>query len=246
MKRKTLMKNSVTPLTKTFFLFLIALLVLSSGIAAIFFFQESKAQIVILKAKEQQNIEKLRRIANDDVKSVTTDLFFLSVNPVLHQMIENDNPIVRQNLADEFKMFSSKSTRYDQIRFLDETGMEKIRINFNQNHPVIISEDKLQNKVKRYYFADTFALEPGHIFVSPFDLNIEHGQIQRPIKPVIRFGTPVVDINGQKRGIVLLNYFGAKLIDNLTQADPVDSFMLFNADGYWLKGQHPDDEWGFM
>jgi len=65
--------------------------------------------------------------------------------------------------------------RYDQIRFLNETGMEQIRINFNKNNPFIVSEDKLQNKAKRYYFTDTFALEPGRIFISPFDLNIEPG-----------------------------------------------------------------------
>ncbi len=233
---------------KSFFCFLMGFSFLFWGIASIVFFQESKAQKRILLAEERQNIEKLLRIANDDVQSVTADLFFLSVHPMLHQILENDSPIFRQKLADDFKLFSSRSMLYDQIRFLDETGMERIRINFNGSQPVIVSEVNLQNKGNRYYFADTFALEPGHIFVSPFDLNIEQGQIEYPLKPVIRFGTPVVDRTGEKRGIVLLNYLGAKLTDDLKQAlpDPKDSFMLLNADGYWLKGQHSKDEWGFM
>ncbi|MCP4551448.1 MAG: hypothetical protein GY834_05285, partial [Bacteroidetes bacterium] len=174
--------------------------------------------------------------------------FFLSVHPNLRQVLENDNPILRQKVAEDFKKFCSKSMCYDQIRFLDETGMEQIRINFNQNKPAIISKDKLQNKAKRYYFTDTFELEPGRIFVSPFDLNIEHGKIEQPIKPMIRFGTPVSDISGRKRGIVLFNYFGAKLILNLEQtiSGSADSFMLLNSKGYWLKGQIPEDEWGFM
>jgi len=242
------MKNGFSFPIKFFLLFFLSFLLLFLAVAVSFLFQELKAEKIILKAKEQQNIEILRRIANDDVKSVASDLFFLSVHPVLHQMIEDDNPVVRQKLADNFKMFCSNSTLYDQIRFLDESGMERIRINFNQNQPVIVSEDKLQNKAKRYYFADTFALEPGRIFVSPFDLNIEQGQVELPLKPMIRFGTPVVDLTGQKRGIVLLNYFGAKLIHNLSQAlpDSMDSFMLLNSEGHWLKGQNPEDEWGFM
>ncbi|RLC18094.1 MAG: hypothetical protein DRH93_16950, partial [Deltaproteobacteria bacterium] len=242
------MKNGFSFPIKFFLLFFLSFLLLFLAVAVSFLFQELKAEKIILKAKEQQNIEILRRIANDDVKSVASDLFFLSVHPVLHQMIEDDNPVVRQKLADNFKMFCSNSTLYDQIRFLDESGMERIRINFNQNQPVIVSEDKLQNKAKRYYFADTFALEPGRIFVSPFDLNIEQGQVELPLKPMIRFGTPVVDLTGQKRGIVLLNYFGAKLIHNLNQAlpDSMDSFMLLNSEGHWLKGQNLEDEWGFM
>ncbi|MCP3875740.1 MAG: hypothetical protein GY699_21625 [Desulfobacteraceae bacterium] len=190
----------------------------------------------------------MRRIANDNIMSVVTDLFFLSVHPNLRQVIENDNPTLRQRVAEDFKKFCIHSKRYDQIRFLDKTGMEKIRINFNQNRPGIVSKDKLQNKSKRYYFTDTIALESGRIFVSPFDLNIENGQIQHPLKPMIRFGTPVLDLSGQKKGIVLFNYFGETLIHNLEQAlsDSVNSFMLLNSQGYWLRGQIPEDEWGFM
>lgn len=247
-KKRITMKNSSSFSTKLFVLFFIPLLLCFFGVTAIFFFQESKAQKKISMSKEKQSVEKLRRITNDNINSVISDLFFLSAHPMLRRMLENDNPTLRQQLAENFMIFYGKSMRYDQIRYLDETGMEQIRINFDQNKPSIVSKDKLQNKAKRYYFADTFALEPGRIFVSPFDLNIEHGQIQQPIKPMIRFGTPVADLSGQKRGILLFNYFGAKLIHNLEQelSDTVDSFMLLNSQGYWLRGQNPKDEWGFM
>jgi hypothetical protein len=111
-----------------------------------------------------------------------------------------------------------------------------------------VSKDKLQNKAKRYYFADTIKLDPGQVFVSPLDLNIERGQIEQPPKPMIRFGTPVAYTEGRKRGIVLLNYFGAKMIQALTKASAgtLGSFMLLNSDSYWLKGIDPEDEWGFM
>jgi len=233
---------------KLFLLIFLPSLLIFLGITMSFLFQESKAKQKVLMAKKVQTVEKLRRIANDEIKTIISDLFFLSVHQNLRQVLENDKPILWQKLANEFNNFSSTSMRYDQIRFLNETGMEQIRINFNKNNSVVVSKDKLQNKVKRYYFIDTFALEPGRIFVSPFDLNIEKGQIEQPLKPMIRFGTPVKDLSGQKRGIVLLNYFGTKLISNLERAlsDSADSFELLNSKGYWLKGQNPEDEWGFM
>lgn len=233
---------------KKFFLFFLPLFFLFFIIVLSFLFQEIKAQKTILLVKEKQKVSKLGEIANDEVKSVVSDLFFLSVHPLLHQMLETDNPGVRQKLENEFRIFCSNSKLFDQIRFLDETGMEQIRINFNQNQPIIVPENKLQNKGKRYYFADTFALEPGQIFMSPFDLNIEHGQIEYPLKPMIRFGTPIVNYKGQKRGIVLLNYLGANLINTLKQTSPdsQNSFALLNCNGYWLKGPTPEDEWGFM
>jgi len=233
---------------KKFLLFFLPLLILLFVIILGFLFQEVKSQKTILKAKEKENIEILRRVANDDIESVVSDLFFLSVNPLLHQMLDNNNSVVLNKVKDDFRTFCSNSKLFDQIRFLDEKGMEQIRINFNENQSIIVPDDKLQNKGKRYYFADTFALKPGRIFMSPFDLNIEHGRIEQPLKPMIRFGTPIVDLNGRKRGIVLLNYLGRNLINNLNQAlpDSKDSFALLNSNGYWLKGPIAEDEWGFM
>ncbi len=244
------MKNSdKSPgVAKSFFLIFFPLFALVTSIATGFLFHELKSQKEILKTREQRQVEMVRRVANDDVKAVISDLFYLSVNPVLHQMIEIGQPVIRQKLGKVFLDFCKNSRLYDQVRFLDETGMERVRINFGQGRPYIVTDDKLQNKAKRYYFADAFGLEPGRVFVSPFDLNIERGQIERPLKPMIRLGTPLVDLKGRKRGIVLLNYFGAKLIENLklSLSDTTGSFMLLNSGGYWLKGLSPEDEWGFM
>lgn len=84
--------------------------------------------------------------------------------------------------------------------------------------------------------------------MSPLDLNIERSQIEEPLKPMIRFGTPVAYTERHKRGIVLLNYFGAKMIQDLNKvsADAIGNFILLNSEGYWLKGINPEDEWGFM
>ncbi|MCU7851828.1 MAG: hypothetical protein KZQ80_06415 [Candidatus Thiodiazotropha sp. (ex Monitilora ramsayi)] len=62
---------------------------------------------------------------------------------------------------------------YDQIHYLDARGQEIIRINYNRGEPKNVGQEQLQNKAGRYYFDDTYNLNAGQIFVSPFDLNIE-------------------------------------------------------------------------
>jgi PAS domain S-box-containing protein len=183
-----------------------------------------------------------------DFKSVVSDLMILSAHDELQVMLESDEASHRKALAQEFLVFCDKKGLYDQIRFLDETGMEVVRVNFNDGEPYIVPEDQLQFKGDRYYFKDTFQLEQGEVFVSPFDLNIEQGKIEQPPKPMIRFGTPIFDNHGRKRGIVILNYLGAKMLNDLKRM-PVQTsgeVMLLNPDGFWLKGQRPEDEWGFM
>ncbi len=206
---------------------------------------------------------------------VSSDLFYLSQMRMLGEFLETKGIISAKHITDlaEDLLHLSKSRKiYDQVRLLDENGMEIVRVNFNEGNPSIVADDKLQNKAKRYYFSETFVLDKGQIFVSPFDLNIEQGQIERPemsatvsrdtvfdniwikakqgeyVKPMIRFGTPVFDRQGQKRGIILLNYFGANLLRkiNILSNSRNSKSMLLNSDGYWLKGQSLEDEWGFM
>ena len=126
--------------------------------------------------------------------------------------------------------------------------MEIIRVDLDGIKPSLIPDEKLQFKGKRYYFKDTYKLKKGEIFMSPLDLNIENGKIERPLKPMIRFGMPIFDKKGKKQGVLLLNYLGKKLIQDLERLSihTAGHFMLLNNDGYWLKGMKSEDEWGFM
>ncbi len=233
---------------KSFFMLFIPLVLFFFCITGLFLYQDLNKHHSLLESKELQTIEMLRRIANDSIRSVVSDLFLLSAHPAMQQMIADQNTATWQQLAQLFEKFSRRTRLYDQVRFLDAAGVERVRINYNQGSPLRVAKDKLQNKGKRYYFKDTYKLDPGRIFVSPFDLNIERGQVETPLKPMIRFGTPVVDLKGTKHGIVLLNYFGKTLIEELNRAasDSAGEFMLLNDRGYWLKGPEEKDEWGFM
>ena len=79
------------------------------------------------------------------------------------------------------------------------------------------------------------------------DLNVEAGKIEQPIKPTIRFVTPIFD-DGKRQGMVVLNYLGKDLLNKLGQekTTTIGNTFLLNAQGYWLKSVKPKDEWGFM
>ena len=187
-----------------------------------------------------------------NLRWVGSDLLILAEQHELQRVLESENEEERRtelrDLGNNFLSFSLRKGIYDQIRFLDETGMEVVRINYNDGNPIIVPESQLQSKAERYYFTDTIALGSGEVHMSPFDLNIERGEIEKPLKPIIRFGTPVIDSSGEKRGIVVLNYLGANLFRSMERVfDNTESqFMLLNRDGFWIKGLKPEDEWGFM
>jgi diguanylate cyclase (GGDEF)-like protein/PAS domain S-box-containing protein len=180
-------------------------------------------------------------------------LTFLANNKALVTLISKqdksaDFQTLKDNLISDWLLLAKTRGTYDQVRWLDLTGQEKIRVNYNAGQPTSISGEKLQNKGKRYYFADTVKLNRGEFFISPLDLNMEHGEIEQPQKPMLRIGTPVYDEEGNKKGVLLVNYLGKSLLSDYRQVmgEEAQRGWLINRNSYWLAGPSSDLEWGFM
>ncbi len=204
--------------------------------------------ISYIQGKSSSNLATLKERVEHHLNMIETDLLFLPrLNEVIRLSEYNDRSEI-DHINSEFLAFIRTKEFYDQIRLLDTSGMEVCRVNFNNGFPGVTPADGLQDKGDRYYFQESINLRRDEVYVSPFDLNKENGQIEQPLKPMIRFATPIFDSSEQKCGVVLLNYFGEKLIQLIEEDDKKNSshYFLLNSDGYWLYSSNSDDEWGFM
>lgn len=155
-----------------------------------------------------------------------------------------------KEIAENWIEFSTHRGIYDQIRFIDAKGDEKIRINLEADgeRSYVVEPEKLQNKSDRYYFYETVKIKEEEVYVSPLDLNIEQDSVELPYKPMIRFSTPVYNEKDELVGIVVINY----LADNVLKAfrhiaqNSDGEIMLLNSQGYLLSGKDENDLWNFM
>ena len=224
------------------------LFIVTSVVLWSFYFLEVKSKKNILQIQASHTIKlQKHRIANNFNSIVLDVLFFANYSQLIDML---DNPDADKSLINDLALFSRGAKIYDQVRVINTDGKESIRINFIPGKgPVIVKEENLQSKKERYYFQDTFRLQKGEIFASPLDLNIEHGKVEKPLKPMIRFGTPIFDKKGEKQGIILFNYLAANLIKEVKDLAKLSSIQcaMLNPDGYWLiNGPSPKLEWGFM
>jgi len=245
-KRKIKSQSQGRVYLRSFLVIFLPLALLLAGALAAFYYSRVMAERESIKIQVVHVVEMQKSTISRDFMSIGADILNFSDWHELQEVLEGVDP--NKDLAKEYLSFSRRKRIYDQIRFLDETGMEIVRVNFNNGRPYIVPDEQLQNKAHRYYFSESFKLGPEEIFVSPFDLNIENGEIEQPLEPIIRFGTPVFDKDGKKRGIMLVNYLGEILISTFERnisADFMQS-MLLNKDSFWLRAPNPKDEWGFM
>ena len=201
-----------------------------------------------VRSGERHSLQLASNTLSGELRLLRGDTLYLASLSSLRAWLDTGSAPARERLSADFLAFSRERGLYDQIRFLNAQGREVVRINWDRGHPRAVPSEALQNKADRYYVRDTLSLPSGSVYVSPFDLNIEHHAIEQPIKPMIRLGTPVFDRQGRERGLIVLNYMGRRLLQRL-RGIPDQSgqgIWLLNTQGYWLLGPRPGLEWGFM
>jgi diguanylate cyclase (GGDEF)-like protein/PAS domain S-box-containing protein len=223
-------------------------LLLLSLVVSLYTYSVYQARLEDTFSREIDRYRLGSQVIKDHLLDIVKDIQILAYSQALITYLNHGSVQSLDALNREHHNFSRYKRVHDQIRFLDPTGEEISRVNFDDGIPYIVMKNELQNKRDRYYFTDTFRLDRDQIFISPMDLNIEKGQIEDPLKPIIRVGTPVYDDNGKKRGILLINYLASNLISKLREqlSDSTGDSFLLNNQGYWLMAPDSADAWGFM
>lgn len=143
---------------------------------------------------------------------------------------------------------------YYQVRILDIKGNEKILLKYDENTNTIIQtpNEKLQNKSGKDYFNQALKLQKGEFYISEMNLNVEHGQIEKPYVPVVRYSTPIVDENGETKGVIVLNFNANIILEEIANTRALDNrrdvqkYYLINQNGYYLFAGDKSKRWGFQ
>ena len=239
--------------TETVKLFLpLALLIILFIMLPFYFFTKGgyEKHIQSLLLTEAKNLQLMRYSMVRDLELLSLDMQILMESESLKAYIHDPNPDTTQALSDRFYRFSRDRGKYYQIRYIDNNGQEKVRINFNGNQFEKVPEEQLQNKADRYYFKNSIILNRGDLYLSPLDLNVEHGQVEIPHKPVMRIAAPLYrDSENKPTGILILNYLAATMLNRYERVTPENnagSYFILNQNGYWIKEESGQNEWGFM
>ncbi len=202
--------------------------------------------IIDTQKTQQDNIIRQTQFYNISIKKHIEDfsneqsqkLIMLAHSKELQEFITNSHK--HAPLEQLFFNIAKSDYHIMQIRYIDKTGMEKARVDQMKGLSVtVISEDKLQNKLDRYYVQEFLKLSKDKIGFSKFDLNIEHGQIERPFRPTLRLGTAVYKKN-KLQGIVVINYYMSDWLTHFSKAFPY-KIMLLNKENYFMY--HYDKQW---
>lgn len=207
--------------------------------------REHNFRLQQLEQREDALIESLSR----EAAQMQQFLLLLKLRLLESSALTGERALQRSRVEEVFidALQGREQSLVSQVRWLDSSGMERMRVNRNRvdGQWRIAAAEQLQDKSDRYYFRALRRLGVNQVFVSPLDLNTEEGVVVRPLQPTLRLAMPTRTQEGLHDGALVVNFNLASLLDRLYAETPEQLLLqVVDGDGHWLFNSiHPDWVW---
>lgn len=236
--------NAFTVLKKTLLYFIPPILIIG-GIMSAYYFKDLREERRFIQAKEKLHVNMLEEEISDTLKNIADDLRLLSSHFELEAFLSAENNPQLDALIKEFIAFSELKKIFDQIRLIDQSGMETIRINYDNGRAIAAPHETLQNKREHYYFNEIQKITKGKIYLSPFDLGAEDHAREQPVKPNLRIGAPLFDPRGRRKGMLILNVLSDFILQRLEEypSKEISRHLLVGSDTFYFCSPEKGSAW---
>ncbi|GEM_PF-4171942 len=143
----------------------------------------------------------------------------------------------RRLVEEAFFVFSWHKRIYYQIRYVDETGTCRVRVDSDGARPAIVPQERLRGRRESHSLFQAGGLRPGEVVFFPRELQSDDAPGE--LIPVISCVTPVFSAGGTRHGLLITDVFAQDLFKILieTRMSPGGKTVLVNQDGFYLY--HP-------
>lgn len=196
----------------------VPLAALLAGITAWIYLDNTTRESARINQAEFGAITQLLNTVDLELNRVGADVIFLATQ------VETDNvdgqrkgPNV-DKFANTSESLAAMDERYRQIRFVDQHGVELVRVVRRNDDATRISNIELRNVANEYSFKRAIVRTGGEVTVSPVVERKNGNKVTHVRHPILRFAAPITDGGGEKIGVVTIDYLGTRLFEQLTRS----------------------------
>lgn len=243
-KNKNIFKNNIKIIKYVFILSLLCFGILITLITLYinYYYQINKIYSNLRTEAKKEASDKIKKI-NTYIESHIDIINSLKNNEIFNNYINNSNDDDNKKInLFLFRQAIESNKSIMQLRFIDKNGFEKVKLKRDSRLSKIkkIENILLQNKKDRYYFKKTKELSANKYYVSNIDLNIENGEIQKPITPTVRLAIPIKE-KGNFEGMIILNLFVERLLKELEKSTYFNTFII-DSKGNLIFGKNKEQD----
>ncbi|HYD84877.1 MAG TPA: PAS domain-containing protein, partial [Opitutus sp.] len=226
-------------------LLLLGCCIAATALCTWFYSREAKHAEAVLRERETVRVGAFGHQLTENFASKAARLRTLAASQTLGEFLEHGGREYLDRFARDAWVLHLHHDDIDQISYIDNNGREQMRVD---NDEGILPATAMRDRANLPLFQEALHLQPGEVRRSRIDLDEENGIVTTPWKPRLRFAAAVFDDQGERRGVIIINFLAQQLVEHFANFYPVYShrLRLLNDKGYWLRTANPADEWGFV
>lgn len=205
--------------------------------------------------QHEVNLHEIKTDISNRLNDSLNTLYFLYSTPPISGLVRASNDPEgidrldntsfegwRSRLETIFTAFLKNNEQYSQARVIyADSGKEFIRVDKVRNDVRIIRGKMLQDKSQRDYFVNAKELKREQLYITPINLNREHGELSIPYQPTIRFILPVFSEDGELFAFLVINKRLSSMFASAEEFIPSGQQLVYtDSEGYFL--QHFDSD----
>ncbi|WP_213864929.1 sensor domain-containing diguanylate cyclase [Vibrio crassostreae] len=181
------------------------------------------------------------------VEQISNSVPSIADSQTLLRAVQEPSLIHKETLQDLWVMLARGQKYYSQLRYLDLAGNEVFRVNYKDGQAIVVSDNELQNKSSRDYYEELQRLKIGEVSSRGIDLEVENGEIVRPLIPALRIMTPVAE-NNRIIGYFIANLNMLEIYKRLHYQIGASSAVpiILNKTGHIIMGPDPKESFGHV
>ncbi|PNH88754.1 sensor histidine kinase [Vibrio diazotrophicus] len=220
-------------------------LIISGLLGGLLYQNDINNRLDSVAVEQQRKIAQAEVLWGQKIGDIRNTIQILFRSPAFTYALASDSPLNSDLIRRIFISFVESVDPLMQVRWLDENGIEKVRVDVKDGNIIVADNNVLQDKSSRYYVEQGLNAGDGKIYLSNVDLNVENGVIEVPFRPTIRATIKTGATHGLHSGLLVLNYDVGGLLDVIRSFDSDRvNLQLIDTDGYWLKNVDHTLEWG--
>ncbi|HSI47678.1 MAG TPA: response regulator [Ideonella sp.] len=148
------------------------------------------------------------------------------------------HPDDTQPMVEAFRSLLQRNASYQQVRWLDTSGRERVRMQLVDGQPQRVEgAAELQDKSERYFVREARVMRPGAIYLSQVDAYQEHGKVLLPLQLVLRVCIGVADDAGKPLGLLIINLDANAIFATLDRSSTIGNrqLLLLDDQGRWQR-----------
>jgi len=229
---------------KYYFVFIIYFIIFGAVVAAVTSYVNFRIDSANAAKQINRNAESIFNEKSFYLKQIVRRYSLLldtfSDSKLLMDYIKDPGEHNTDHLAAFFFASVESTITLMQLHYIDETGMERVRVDRVGNRVFVVDDEKLGNRRDTYYFREASALGENAIWKSKINLSIDNWKKGDTLDPTFGMATPVYS-DGVFKGIVVVNLSVETILQNLITAQEFDVFVCDGNGDILMSSDHSSD-----